>query len=216
MKPKISFPLFLLAWVLGSLIGLPAAAQGPPEPPKLTEEEKWAREQWWFAEQTKKLLQVGDAEWEVLGPKIGHVVSLKNQAGLECRIPKLFGQLPKAPKPPKPGQDPNAPDQGKPKDKQNQQNNPDRQSVAGLPPIPPPPDPPRELRPRTELTDAARALLTGLADDDTTPEVLRAKLAEFHATRARVLTELNKSQQELRDLLTLRQEVALTVMGVLD
>jgi Spy/CpxP family protein refolding chaperone len=48
------------------------------------------------------------------------------------------------------------------------------------------------------------------------PEQLKEKLAAAKAARAQAKAELTKAQEELRELLTVRQEAVLTAIGTLD
>ncbi len=62
----------------------------------------------------------------------------------------------------------------------------------------------------------AIALNEVLESEDTPPDQLRAKMAAFRSARARKDLELKKAREELREVLTLRQEARLVAMGMLD
>jgi hypothetical protein len=61
----------------------------------------------------------------------------------------------------------------------------------------------------TELVDVVK-------NKTSSPEQLKEKLAAAKAARAQAKAELAKAQEELRELLTVRQEAVLTAIGTLD
>jgi hypothetical protein len=63
---------------------------------------------------------------------------------------------------------------------------------------------------------AAEALRTALDGEGTAAETIKARLDELRAARAAASAELKKAQEELRAVLTVRQEAELVLMGVLD
>jgi hypothetical protein len=59
-------------------------------------------------------------------------------------------------------------------------------------------------------------LVEVVKNKDSSPEQLKEKLAAAKAARAQAKAELTKAQEELRELLTVRQEAVLTALGSLD
>jgi hypothetical protein len=59
-------------------------------------------------------------------------------------------------------------------------------------------------------------LVEVVKNKDSSPEQLKEKLAAAKAARAQAKAELAKAQEELRELLTVRQEAVLTALGSLD
>jgi Spy/CpxP family protein refolding chaperone len=61
-----------------------------------------------------------------------------------------------------------------------------------------------------------RELREVLADKEAKPEEIKAKLTAFRAAKEQARQELVKARQDLRQLMTLRQEAVLVVNGLLD
>lgn len=76
------------------------------------------------------------------------------------------------------------------------------------------PDDPRSQP--SEALDKARALNAMLLDPQTSAALIRQQIAAVREARARVRLELSAAQEQLRELLTARQEAALIIMGILD
>jgi hypothetical protein len=71
----------------------------------------------------------------------------------------------------------------------------------------------REL---TETEKAQEQLQTLLEDTATTPDKIKEQLTKLRAAREKDKAELAKAQKSLREVLTLRQEATLVLMGMLD
>lgn len=69
---------------------------------------------------------------------------------------------------------------------------------------------------QTELQIASQQLQQALNNKDTPPQELKARLAALREARAHALEELTKTQEELRDILTSRQEAVLVTLGLLN
>jgi hypothetical protein len=71
-----------------------------------------------------------------------------------------------------------------------------------------------------ELTDKAAALRAASEDPTLRPAEVEARLVQFHAARTRAEQQLSAdlagARQELRELVTARQELILTLNGLLD
>lgn len=71
----------------------------------------------------------------------------------------------------------------------------------------------RPERPGAKESDALR---TALSSDNTTPEELKNKLAAVRESRKKAAAELAQAREELRKVLTVRQEAVLVSMGILE
>ena len=68
----------------------------------------------------------------------------------------------------------------------------------------------------TQPDDYLEALETLLEDENATSDEIKAKLSALRTARETARQELAMAQKELRELLTLRQEATLVVMGLLE
>jgi len=73
--------------------------------------------------------------------------------------------------------------------------------------------PQRELSP---VEKAAEELRTAVENESSTPDQIRRKLTALRAAREKVRQELDKAREDLRALLSVRQEAQLVLMGLLD
>jgi len=71
----------------------------------------------------------------------------------------------------------------------------------------------REL---TEVEKASEQLQTTLEDTAATPDKIKAQLTALRAAKEKTKQELAVAQQELRKVVTVRQEAQLVLMGMLD
>jgi hypothetical protein len=71
-------------------------------------------------------------------------------------------------------------------------------------------------RPQTDLSKAQDDLRTTLEDKAASNDTVKAKLEALRAAREKNKQEIVKAQQELREILTLRQEAQLVAFGTLD
>jgi len=71
-------------------------------------------------------------------------------------------------------------------------------------------------QPQTEIQKAAGSLQTVLEDETSTAAQIKDKLTAYRKAREKVRQELAKAQEQLREVLTLRQEAQLVLMGTLD
>jgi len=69
---------------------------------------------------------------------------------------------------------------------------------------------------QTPLEKASESLQTALADESTPPAQIQDKLTAYRAAREKARQELDKAQEELRKVLSVRQEARLVLMGTLD
>ena len=75
---------------------------------------------------------------------------------------------------------------------------------------------PEGEQPQTELQKAQSALQEALADDSTPNADITARLTKFREEREKIKQELDVAKTELREIITLRQEAQLVLMGLLD
>lgn len=75
---------------------------------------------------------------------------------------------------------------------------------------------PASDRPQSELEKATTELRTALDAESTSAPDLAAKLAAVRAARAKAQAELTAAREELKQLLTARQEAVLVMMGSLE
>lgn len=66
------------------------------------------------------------------------------------------------------------------------------------------------------VAQAVRDLQDTLAKKDVTDAQVKAKLTALHDAKAKAQQDLKAAQDEMREILTVRQEAILTTMGVLD
>jgi hypothetical protein len=82
------------------------------------------------------------------------------------------------------------------------------------PPKEPRPDEPS--RPVSVVSETAKALSATLWDQSSAASEIRRQVMAIRDARARARRELTQAQEELRQLLTYRQEAVLIIMGLLD
>jgi len=78
------------------------------------------------------------------------------------------------------------------------------------------PQPPEEAPELTGVEKAVEQLRTALDSEEAKPEELKEKLTALREAREKSKQELAEAQQALRELVTLRQEAQLVLMGLLD
>lgn len=77
-------------------------------------------------------------------------------------------------------------------------------------------DQPPGNRPNRPSTPEANALRTALESDGTSAEEIKARLQALRDARKKAAGDLEQARQDLKKVLTLRQEAALVQMGLLD
>lgn len=151
-----------------------------------------ARMRQMMEQRMKEQLGCTDAEWQVLGPRLTKVMSLTRQTsgGMGRMFMGRRGG---------PG-GPGGP-QGQPQSAQQGGRRGGRGPFGGEP---------------TAVDTAAQALQTTLGNSDATPDEIKAKLTSLRSAKEKAKQELAKARQELRQVLTLRQEAQLVLMGMLE
>jgi len=71
-------------------------------------------------------------------------------------------------------------------------------------------------QPPSDLQEATTELQNAVNDSDSSPDLIEAKLAAVRAARNRQTEDTKALQNQLRAVLTLRQEAVLTLSGLLD
>jgi len=137
-------------------------------------------------DQIKAALDVSEADWAKLQPKVEKVTRLQEQ------LRPRGGPMGRPGGPPMPDAQPDAQPAGQS----------DRRPVAA--------DSASEFSEKTEM------LRSAVDDEQTSDQALAANLAAARAARKKLEAELKTAQEELRKDLTPRQEAALAVLGVLD
>ena len=134
----------------------------------------------------QEMLGATAEEWKVLGPRVMKVQELARQSGGGPGV--MFGPMGRrgAGGPGGPGSD--------------------RIGGRGMPMN-------REL---TEVEKIQEELQTLLENTTTTPEQIKQQVTKLRAAREKARQELAKAQQDLRQILTVRQEAQLILMGMLD
>jgi len=71
-------------------------------------------------------------------------------------------------------------------------------------------------QPQSPVQEASQDLQSTLDDDSATPDQIKSKLDTLRQARAQAKIDLGKAEDDLRSLLTQRQEATLVLDGILD
>ena len=134
----------------------------------------------------QEALGATDVEWKVLGPRVMKVQELNRQTGGGNRG-MMFGR-----------------------------GGPGGRGAPGAPGGPGGRGPAGTNRELTEVEQIQEELQTTLNNTAATPDAIKQQLTKLRAAREKAKQELAKAQQELRQVLTVRQEATLVLMGMLD
>jgi hypothetical protein len=74
----------------------------------------------------------------------------------------------------------------------------------------------RDNQPTSAVANAARELRTALEDSAVSPQSVAEKLAAYRAARDKAAEELKTAREDLKGLLTPRQEAVLVMMSILE
>lgn len=69
---------------------------------------------------------------------------------------------------------------------------------------------------RSPVVEAAQGLQSALEDSSADASTVKERLTEYQAAREKVRQQLTKAEQKLREVLTVRQEARLVLMGTLE
>jgi hypothetical protein len=144
-----------------------------------------------FNQRIKEMLESTDDEWKALEPRIESVRQLQRDASS-----RGFGPGPGGP----PGGGPGGPGAGAPTNASAQSNGPGPNAPANQSPI----------------QQASSDLRTVLENNEASAEDIKAKVAALRDARAKAKADLAKAQDDLRELVTARQEATLVVLGILE
>jgi len=140
-----------------------------------------------MTDRMKEMLGVNDDEWKALQPKVEKIQQLRRDASPRGMM-MFFG----------PG-------------------GPGGPGAPGGPGGPPPgfaPD--NNGQPPSVVQQKMADLRETLNNKDAKPEEIKSRLAALRDARAQAKADLTKAQDELRDLLTARQESVMVMMGMLE
>ena len=182
---KRLLPLFT-ATLLGASVAMAQDAPPPPAPGGGNDREAFRQR---MNERLKSALKVSDDEWSIIQPLLEKVQQKQRQV-MSSRTAGMFGGERRANRP----QDAN----------NNGNNNPNATN-------------PNANRPRPERPSVAEieALKTTVENESSSSDEIKAKLEAVRALRKKAEAELEASSEELRKVLTLRQEAVLVMMGIL-
>jgi Spy/CpxP family protein refolding chaperone len=145
-----------------------------------------------IAERMKEQLEITDAEWKVLQPRLRKVMELNAETSGGPGRGGMMGMM-----------------FGRGRGGQRGPGGPDGQGDQQRRPRP------GGDRPQTEVQQAAEALRETLQSENPGTEDIKAKLTALRSAREKAKQELVKAQQDLRQLLTLKQEATLVMTGML-
>ena len=208
----------ITAGVVGATLFIGSIGYGQQQPQGGPPDFAQMRQQ--MMDRLKDAMGASDDEWKVMQPKIENVQQLQRQSG--GRGPGMFGPPPGGPGGPGNGGPGGPPPAG-----------PDNAGPGGPPPAdnggpgpngPPPGGPnggvggpggPGGQTP-SEVQQKQSDLHEALQSQDASPDEVKAKVAALRDARARAKAQLSAAQEELRGLLSLRQEAVLVSFGILE
>lgn len=141
-----------------------------------------------MADRLKTSLKVSDEEWSVIQPLIEKVTSKQRDAGGS----RFGGGGPSR----GPGGSGGTPGGGAPSSSSGGSSDPSRSERAG--------------------SAEREALRAALENEGTSPETIKAKLAAVREIRAKSTAELTAAREDLKKVLTVRQEAVLVSYGILE
>jgi hypothetical protein len=129
-------------------------------------------------QRVQESLGATDEEWQVIGPRLGKVMTLSREARGGRGMGALFGRGRWGGRP--------AAEEDEPEEEQ------------------------------TAIEQATDGLQAALEDEAATAEQVKQKLSAYRAAREQARQELAAAQQELREVLSVRQEARLVLFGMLE
>lgn len=175
--------------VLGSVSVVMAQAQGPRGGRQGRGQFDPAQMNQWMMQRMKEQLGATDDEWAVIEPRLEKVQTLARDAR-GGGMGGMFGR--------------------------GQFGGPG--GVRGQPggAAPQPPQGAQPTAPQSAVSKAAEDLRTTLGDQNSTVAQVKEKLTAYRAEREKAREELSKAQEDLRSVLSVKQEAQLVLMGSLD
>ncbi len=140
-----------------------------------------------MTERLKEQLGADDQSWKVIEPRLMKVMELNRQSSGFGRGGMFFGGF-RGPRPGEAGRGPG-----------------DRRGPQG-----------QANAPQSPVEKATEQLRTTLENQSASPEDIKNQLTALRAAREKAKQELATAQQELRQILTLRQEAQLVLMQMLN
>ncbi len=163
------------------------------------------RMQQMMQERMRDQLGATEEEWKVLGPRVMKVMQLNRQSRGGMGMMGMGGRRgmggPGGPGGPGEQQGDNNNRRGNNRGNQGDRPQRPRGGMLGEP---------------SPVDTAAEALQTTLENASATPEEIKSKLTALRTAKEKAKQELAVAQKDLREVLTLRQEAQLVVMGLLD
>ena len=150
-----------------------------------------ARMRQMMEQRMKAQLGTTDQEWTIIGPRLTKVMNLSRQIGTGAGMARMFMRGRRGPE---------GGPQGGAQDGPGGRRRP--RGPFGQEP--------------TAVDNASDALQTTLENASATSDDIKAKLTALRTAKEKARQELATAQKELRDVLTLRQEAQLVLMGVLN
>lgn len=186
--------------VVGCFVALIAAGVSMAQPPQGRNGQRGGQRGMFDPAQMRQMMeqrmkeQLGctDQEWQVLGPRVTKVMNLTRQTGMGAGMGRMFmggrrgGQ----------GGPQGGPQDGGPAG---------RRGPRG--PL---------GQEETVVSKASDALQTTLENASAAPDEIKAKLTALRTAKETARQELATAQKELREVLSLRQEAQLVLMGMLN
>jgi hypothetical protein len=139
-------------------------------------------------ERMKTNLGVTDDEWKVLQPKIEAVTKIRQ----ETMMGGMRGMFGRGPRPGQPG------------------------GPGGDRPAGEAPKPAADQPPQSEMAKASDALGKVLENKEAKPEEIKTALQALRDARVATKAKLEKAQKELKEIVTVKQEAQLVMMGMLE
>jgi len=143
-------------------------------------------------ERMKEQLGCTDQEWQVLGPRVTKVMNLSRQTGMGAGMGRMFMRGRRGPE----GGPQGGPQDGGPGGRRGSR------GPFGQEP--------------TAVDNASDALQTTLENASAAPNEIKTKLTALRTAKEKTRQDLATAQKELREVLTLRQEAQLVLMGMLN
>ena len=176
-----------------------ARLQGLRPEQRIREMQKMAEEQ--EEQAMKQALEVNEAQWKTIKPKIERVKICREQASVGIGLPFSSKFISSSGSPQ--GQSFGGSFQYQFSDSSNMETaDPSFQNQLN--------------RGQTEGEKICRELLVLLEDSKSSPEAIKQKILELQQARANARKQLVQAQNQLREVLTLRQQARLCLMGLLD
>lgn len=210
----------IMAGVLGATLVFGSIGYGQQQPQGGPPDFAQMRQQ--MMDRLKDAIGASDDEWKVMEPRIEKVQQLQRATG--GRGPGMFGPPPGGPGGPGNGGGPGGPPTGGPDNAAGAPAAAGRDNGgpgAGGPPPGGPnggfggPGAPGGQTP-SEVQQKQSDLREALQSQDVSPDEVKEKVAALRDARARAKAQLTAAQEELRGVLSLRQEAVLVSFGILE